>query len=222
MKLKIEIKSWLSGSVLFSYESEGNTIRKTLERAVVEYANLSGADLSGANLRSADLRSANLRSADLSGADLSGANLRSADLRSADLSGADLSGANLRSADLSGADLSGANLTPIKNDFFAVLLHGFKEIQYLKKNVIEGNINGSTYDGECSCLSGTLHRGAIVQDGPQEEVRKGIILQARDSYRPAEMFFLGIKQGDTPDNSQFSKLVLDWITEFETLIGQTF
>ena len=45
MKIKIEIKSWLNGSVLFEFEKENNTIKDT----VVE-ANLHGADLRGANL----------------------------------------------------------------------------------------------------------------------------------------------------------------------------
>jgi hypothetical protein len=130
-KVKIQIKHYFTGSVLFEYECEDNTISKTVQEAVSKRANLrsanlrsanlsgaylSGAYLSGAYLRSANLRSANLRSANLSGAYLSGAYLsgaylRSANLRSANLSGADLSGANLRSADLSGAYLSGANLS---------------------------------------------------------------------------------------------------------------
>ena len=97
-KVKIEIKSWFSGDVLFEYESDNATMKKAVEAAVDDNANLSGADLSGADLSGADL----------SGADLSGADLRDADLRDADLSGADLSGANLSGADLSGADLSGA------------------------------------------------------------------------------------------------------------------
>jgi hypothetical protein len=80
MKTKIEIKSIL-GSVLFSYESENNTIKKTLEEAIkssadLSYANLSYANLSYANLSYANLSSADLRSADLSYADLSYANLR--------------------------------------------------------------------------------------------------------------------------------------------------
>jgi hypothetical protein len=119
-KVKIQIKHYFTGSVLFEYECEDNTISKTVQEAVSKRADLSGADLSGAylsganlsgaNLRSADLSGANLRSADLSGAYLRSANLRSADLSGANLSGADLSGAYLRSADLSGANLSGANL----------------------------------------------------------------------------------------------------------------
>nr|DAT06990.1 MAG TPA: pentapeptide repeat protein [Caudoviricetes sp.] len=87
-KVKIEIKSWFSGDVLFEYESDNATMKKAVEAAVDDNANLRDANLSGANLRDADL----------SGADLSGANLRDADL-----SGANLSGANLSGADLSGA-----------------------------------------------------------------------------------------------------------------------
>jgi len=95
MKLKIEIKHWITGSLLYVYEEEDNTIIKTITVAVKLKKDLRGADLSGADLREADLR----------GADLSGADLSEADLRGADLSGADLRGAYLREADLSGAYL---------------------------------------------------------------------------------------------------------------------
>ena len=105
-KVKIEIKSWIHGGVLFEYESENATIKKAVEAAVDD-----GANLSDANLRDADLSDANLRDANLSDADLSDANLSDADLSDANLSGANLSGANLRDADLSGANLSGANLS---------------------------------------------------------------------------------------------------------------
>ena len=105
MKIKIEIKSYLTGSVLFEYEKENNTLKDTLIEAVRR-----GADLRSANLRSADLRSANLYGADLRSADLYGADLRSADLYGANLSSADLRSANLRSADLRSANLYGADL----------------------------------------------------------------------------------------------------------------
>jgi len=71
--MKIEIKSWLTGSVLF--EGDLSCI-----------ANLTYADLRSADLRSADLSSANLTYADLRSANLSSANLSYADLRSANLS----------------------------------------------------------------------------------------------------------------------------------------
>ncbi|CAB4219586.1 hypothetical protein UFOVP1615_51 [uncultured Caudovirales phage] len=47
--MKIEIKS-IFGNVLFEYDCEDNTIRKTLEQAIKSSANLSSADLSSANL----------------------------------------------------------------------------------------------------------------------------------------------------------------------------
>jgi hypothetical protein len=97
-KVKIEIKSWFSGDVLFEYESDNATMKKAVEAAVDGSADLSGADLSGADLSGADLRDANLRDADLRDADLRDANLRDANLRDADLSGADLSGADLSGA----------------------------------------------------------------------------------------------------------------------------
>ena len=87
MKVKIEIKNRFTGKILFEFETENNTILKTLKEAIMR-----GADLSGAYLRGADLRGAYLRGADLSGADL----------RDAELSGADLRGAYLRGAELSG------------------------------------------------------------------------------------------------------------------------
>ena len=77
MKNKIQINS-VFGRLLFEYETENNTIKKT-----VEYANLRDANLIDANLIDADLR----------GADLRGAYLIDANLRGANLSGADLSGA---------------------------------------------------------------------------------------------------------------------------------
>ena len=55
MKIKIEIKSYLTGSVLFEYEKENNTLKDTLIEAVRRGADLRGADLRGANLRGANL-----------------------------------------------------------------------------------------------------------------------------------------------------------------------
>jgi hypothetical protein len=61
-KVKIEIKTW-TGSVLFSYASKDNSIKRTLERAVNEGAYLRGAYLQDADLQGADLQDAYLRGA---------------------------------------------------------------------------------------------------------------------------------------------------------------
>jgi hypothetical protein len=121
-KVKIQIKHYFTGSVLFEYECEDNTISKTVQEAVSKRANLSGANLSGAYLSGANLSGANLSGAYLSGAYLSGANLSGAYLSGAYLSGANLSGANLSGANLSGAYLSGANLSGAKNADLAIAM----------------------------------------------------------------------------------------------------
>ena len=104
-QIKIEIRNRWTGSVVFEYTKEGNTITETVLDAIRR-----GADLRGANLRDADLRDADLRDADLRGANLRDADLRDADLRDANLCDADLCDANLCGANLCGADLYGADL----------------------------------------------------------------------------------------------------------------
>ena len=89
-QIKIEIRNRWTGSIVFEYTKEGNTITETVLEAIKR----------GADLRGANLRCANLSNADLSDADLRGAHLSDADLSDADLSGADLRDANLRGADI--------------------------------------------------------------------------------------------------------------------------
>ena len=92
-QIKIEIRNRWTGSVVFEYTKEGNTITETVLEAIRRGANLRDADLYGANLCGANLRGANLRDANLYGANLYGADLRDANLRDANLRGANLCGA---------------------------------------------------------------------------------------------------------------------------------
>ena len=239
--MKIDVKSWHTGSILFSIETD--SLRLALEAAVkgdadlrdanlgdadLRDANLRGANLGGANLGDADLRDANLggadlgdanlRGADLRGANLRGADLRGANLRGADLRGADLGDANLRGANLRGADLRGADLGDAKNlpeeylticrdDLWAVLSAAPKEVEGLRKALLEGKVDGSHYQGECACLVGTIAnlRGCFYEK--MENLRP-------DSNRQSERFFLNISKGDTPDTNKFSKLAVDWIDQW--------
>ena len=109
-QIKIEIRNRWTGSVVFEYTKEGNTITETVLDAIRRGADLRGANLYGADLRDANLRNANLCDADLCDANLCGANLCGADLYGADLCDANLRDANLRDADLRGANLRGADL----------------------------------------------------------------------------------------------------------------
>lgn len=97
-QIKIEIRNRWTGSVVFEYTKEGNTITETVLDAIRRDADLRDADLCGADLRGSNLRGANLRDADLRGANLCDADLRGANLYGADLRGTDLRGANLRDA----------------------------------------------------------------------------------------------------------------------------
>jgi len=157
--MKIAIKSWFTGTVLFEAEvdaslSYGKQLGAAIKMAVAAKADLSGADLRSAVLSGADLSGAVLRSADLSRAVLSGA-----DLRSAVLSGADLSGAVLRSADLSRADLSRADLRSA--DLSRAVLSGAD----LRSAVLSGaDLSGAVL--RSADLSGAVLSGAVLPPIP--------------------------------------------------------
>ena len=204
--MKIEIKHRYTNKVLYSHEEENNTILKTLQRANLDEANLYGANLERANLDGANLYGVNLERANLDGANLYGVNLERANLY-----GANLERANLYGANLYGANLERAILTPIKNDLFLVLMYALKEIPNLKKAIVDGKIDGSTYEGECTCLCGTLEKS-------KDEKLAQQIYDLRDARRPIERFFATIKKGDTIETNPNSKLALEWIEEFESII----
>jgi hypothetical protein len=238
-KIKIEIKHWMTGSILFEFEKENNTIKDTLIEATNKSADLRGADLRGADLRGADLYGANLyganlyganlRGADLYGADLyganlyganlRGANLRGADLYGADLRGADLYGADLRGADLRGADLRGADLAKLPVDFINqcsrdiifIFEHLKSELPYFKEQLLSGKVDGSQYEGECACLVGTLAHGKDV-----DKVCESIPFYEKGTHNMGETWFLNITKGDTPDKNQFAAHVLKLIEMVET------
>ena len=122
MKKKIEVKDIL-GKVIFTYECEDNSVKKTVEEAVKQKislycadlngVDLRGADLCNANLNGANLRGANLRNAKVYGADLCCSNLRSANLRWADLRDTNLNGVNLNATNLCDADLRCTDLRDV-------------------------------------------------------------------------------------------------------------
>ena len=106
---KIEIKHKFTNEVLFSHECENNTIKRTLELAVKNRANLECAYLECAYLENANLENANLKNANLEYA-----NLENAYLVNANLVGANLGSANLECAYLVNANLGSANLGSAK------------------------------------------------------------------------------------------------------------
>ena len=165
MKTKIEIKSF-GGSVLFEFEAEDNTVKRTIEEAVKRGANLGEAYLRGAYLRGAE-------------------------------------------------NLPEEYFTMCRDDFWAVLSGSPVEIPGLRKAIVEGRIDGSTYEGECACLVGTIANVKGCNYQKLETVKA-------NSNRPAEQFFMNIKKGDKPEKNQFSKLALGWLDEFTERMEKAF
>jgi hypothetical protein len=186
-----------------------------LDGASLDGARLVGARLDGARLVGASLVGARLDGARLVGASLDGASLVGASLDGARLDGARLVGARLDGASLVGARLDGANLTPIRDDLWAVLSSAPAEVEGLRLAIIEGRIEGSTYEGECACLVGTI---ANVRH--ENYLNLGALRP--NSYRPAECFFLAIHKGDTPETNQFSKLALEWVDQWLSNVRTAF
>jgi uncharacterized protein YjbI with pentapeptide repeats len=163
----------------------------------------------------ANLRGAYLQDADLQDADLQDADLQDADLRVANLQGANLQGANLQGANLRGANLRDANLTPIRDDFWAVLSAVPCEVLALRAALATGRVDGSTYSGDCACLVGTIAnaRGCDYSD---------LGALKANAARPAERFFLAINRGDTPATNQASKLAVEWLDEWVANVRAAF
>ena len=69
------------GKLLFEYECEENSIKKTVEQAVKEKINLSNSNLSYSDLSNSNLSYSDLSNSNLSNSNLSNSNLRNSDLR---------------------------------------------------------------------------------------------------------------------------------------------
>jgi hypothetical protein len=137
--------------------------------------------------------------------------LRDAVLRDADLSRADLSGADLSDADLSGAVLSRADLRDVKEDFHKILDQYPNEVPGLLAALRAGNIDGSTYSGECACLVGTIAKVKCISVDDLEQ----------NASRPAERWFLNITPGVIPHPKgrdggvQVATITEGWLLEWQ-------
>ena len=151
MKTKLQIKS-VFGDILFEYESENNTLKETIEKAVKQ-----GANLKGANLYCAHLKGAYLRGAHLKGAYLRGANLEGAYLEGANLEGANLKGANLKGAYLKDANLRGAKDVPfiplnLPEGEFIAYKKVYDGVDYIVKlKILEDSKRSRATSDKCRC-----------------------------------------------------------------------
>ena len=110
---------------------------------------------------------------------------------------------------MTGCDLRECDLTVIRDDVRAVLSSAPADVPALRNAIMTGQVDGSSYDDGCGhgCLVGTI----AIARGCRHDNIAGL---PADSSRPAERFFLAIQLGDTPENSQFSAIVLEWVDQF--------
>lgn len=143
--------------IIFSYECENNTFRKTVEEAVRRKISLAFADLSGTNLSGIDLRNANLSCAKLRHTILCNTNLSGADLEFTDLRYSILSDANLLGAKLWCAELDETDLTDAKIDYPMGLPDGefiaWKKVRnyIIKLKILEDSKRSRATTDKCRC-----------------------------------------------------------------------
>ena len=95
----------------------------------------------------------------------------------------------------------------VRDDLWAVLSAAPKEVDGLRLALAEGRVNGSTYQGKCACLVGTIANVRGVNFDSLDLLKP-------NSGRPIERFFMSIREGDKPDTNPFSQLALGWCDEW--------
>jgi hypothetical protein len=93
-----------------------------------------------------------------------------------------------------------------RDDLCKVLAARPNEVEGLRRELVAGHVDGSCYEGGCSCLLGTLSRCAGV---PVDAL--GI---HRDPSRPAEALFAPIRPGMTPENCPLVAVIVGWIDQW--------
>jgi hypothetical protein len=203
-----KITNWKTGATIHEY---GETAKDCLENGVesgisFNNAELNCAELNYAKLNYAKLNNAKLNYAELNYAKLNNAELNYAKLNNAKLNNAKLNYAKLNYAELNNAKLNNADTHSIKYEFFGKLALQYNEIAGLRAAIVEGKIDGATYEGECACFVGTIANVAHTN-------YENLAVQ-RNPDSLTERWFLAISKDDTPETNPISKITLNWIDEF--------
>lgn len=167
------------------------------DRAVLTDANLKSAQLLSCQMTDANLRNVNLSKASLHDSDCTGANLSGADITDLTLSATLLPGAYLGDVDLRHADL-----TPIRDDFFAMLSCAPRAVPFLIDLLKDGTAMAytMTVDDKFGMLA------KILMGNPVSDTARFF---RQDVSRYAELFATGMFGAD-PADSQVSIILVDW------------
>jgi hypothetical protein len=222
--MKIEIKHWLSGSVLATQDVPDDAPQPM--RVALEALSYRGQDPDELR-RLKDMTEASIE--DMDGDDDSADEIRSLRYRvesidrelAAPSVRASLVGARLDGASLDGASLDGARwavmptdavLARARADMRAKLAAVSNHAPGLLAAIRAGRVDGATYTGECSCLVGTFAKLMGVNVDYVE-----IPGLPKDSSSPIEQLFFAIRPGHTPERNPVAAWVeaqlVEWIAE---------
>jgi uncharacterized protein YjbI with pentapeptide repeats len=177
------------------------------ERCELDDLNVRGLDFSNANLSKAQVWDCDMSGANLSNTNLTNASLTRVTMHDTNLTGAILTGTEMIECKVDESGLRTAILNVIKADIFHILGNVPMEVPGLLRTLREGRIDGTAYVGICSCLVGTI---ANLRTCAYDEI-PGVVPNL-DS--PAERWFFGILEGDTPENNVFAKITAEWLEEW--------
>ena len=122
-----------------------------------------------------------------------------------------LGGANLGDANLGGAkNIPQLYINTCSQQMLYIFTQLKHELPRLRKKIVDGQIEGTQYEGDCCCLIGTLGGG---NDECINTVVASMKYYDKGLHNPAEQWFYQIREGDTPENSLFARHALKLIDE---------
>lgn len=127
-----------------------------------------------------------------------------------DLNGFDLCGINTtKSSFLYDDKILDADVSKIRADFLSKMLFEGDAIFDLKYKMQNGLIDGGDYGigKKCGCFVGSI---ANFRKYECEDDVKFVV----NSESPIELWFRGIKPGDTPKNNLIVKITMGWVNDF--------
>ncbi len=233
--IKIELKT-IAGEVAFTWESNRNTVKETVKQLLKENAgkiinkiNLSGYDLSNIDFSNSKFYNSKFDNSQFYNSKFDNSKFYNSQFDNSKFYNSKFDNSKFDNSKFYNSKFdnskfdnskfdnksfkslkeSGA-LESIRFDFFGRMLVLKSEVEALKQSLIKGEINGSSYTGQCCCFMGTVAKSANCEYTELPGIKP-------DASSDTERWFMAIKIGDTPKNSLFVKQTVEWINQFQKL-----
>lgn len=155
--MNIQIKNRYNNKVIFEYDCEDNTIRKTVQEAIKAKVSLVQANLAGVNLKNINFNGVNLKAVNFSDSDLEHSTFDNAclvssyfgftNLRYVDFRKADLSGVNFVDSIIEYADFRESDLTYARFEDAIIRCSTFKSANLTGANFKNASLRIIVFDG---------------------------------------------------------------------------